>query len=269
MKIVFSIILFLVSLTIKGQELYSVTEPASNIAAGSIGLRIDNSVMNERNSSKTNLHIIPQVLVGISKKWMVQGNVFLSNRSEALSTEGGSVYAKYRFLSNDGQHTHFRMAGFGRLSYNNSDIHQQDINMYGHNSGFELGLIATQLIRKVALSSAVSFLKAMDNGNNNQFIYGRKESKALNYTLSVGKLMLPKEYKDYNQTNINLMLEMLTQYNTGSEKFYVDIAPSVQAIINSRSRVDIGYRKELSSSMIRTAPNGFFIRLEHNLYNAL
>jgi hypothetical protein len=160
------------------------------------------------------------------------------------------------------------MAAFGRISFNNSDIHQEEINMYGHNTGFEAGVVATQLLRKVALSSSVSAMKATDNGNNNKFIYGSKDSKAINYTFSIGKLMLPKEYKDYGQTNINLMVEFLNQVNVGSGKYYLDIAPSVQFIFNSQSRVDIGYRKELSTTMIRTASNGFFIRLEHNFFNA-
>lgn len=140
--------------------------------------------------------------------------------------------------------------------------------MYGHNTGYEAGLVATQLMRKVALSSSVSVVKAKDNGNNNKFIYGSKDSKAVNYTFSIGKLMLPKEYKDYRQTNINLMLEFLNQVNIGSGKYYMDVAPSVQVILNSQSRVDIGYRKELISTLLRTAANGFFIRLEHNLFNA-
>jgi hypothetical protein len=131
-----------------------------------------------------------------------------------------------------------------------------------------VGVVATQLLRKIAVSSSVSFVKATDNGNNNKFIYGSKESKAVNYTLSVGKLMLPRAYSSYKQTNINVMLESLNQVNTGSGKYYMDIAPTVQFIFNSRSKIDIGYKRELSSNMIRTAPNGFFIRLEHNLFNA-
>ena len=80
--------------------------------------------------------------------------------------------------------------------------------------------------------------------------------------------MWPKVYNDYRQTNVNFMVEFLSQVNVGSGKYYVDIAPSVQMIFNSQSRVDIGYRKELSSTTLRTAPNGFYIRLEHNFFNA-
>jgi hypothetical protein len=261
------LVVFFISLSSGAQELFSVTEPASNMAAGSIGFRFDNSIMNETKSSKINYHFIPEILVGVSKKLMLQGNLFFSNRNEKFVREGGSLYAKYRFFSKDALQRHFRMAAFGRISSNNSDIHQEEINMYGHNSGFELGLVATQLLQKVALSSSVSILKALDNCNN-KFIYGPGNSKAVNYTFSIGKLMLPKEYKSYKQTNINLMVEFVTQFNPGSGKYYLDVAPSVQMIFNSQSRVDIGYRNELSSTLLRTAPNGIFIRLEHNFFNA-
>ncbi len=268
MKQPFFIAVFFLSFSCNGQELFSVTEPASNRPAGSISFRFDNSIMNEINSSKINYHFIPEIMIGVSKKLMIQGNAFFSNRNKKFDGEGGSLYAKYRFLSNDAVQKHFRMAAFGRISRNSSDIHQEDINLNGHNTGFEAGVVATQLLRKVALSSSVSILKAADNGKGNKFPYGSANSKAVNYTFSIGKLMLPKEYTDYRQTNINLMAEFITQVNTGSGKYYMDIAPSVQMIFNSQSRVDIGYRAELSSTLLRTAPTGFFIRLEHTFFNA-
>ena len=256
--------------SIKGstQELYVFTEPASNMATKSIGLRMNNYFMKESSSSFINYHLIPEVMVGVSKKVMLHADVFFSNRNKSFSTEGGSLYAKYRFYSNDDVQTHFRMAAFGRISYNNSDIHQEDINLYGHNTGLETGIIATQLLHKVALSSGVSFAKAWDNGNGNKFIYGNHNSQAINYTLSIGKLMLPRVYKDYKQTNLNIMLEFLSQYNIGLNKYYLDAAPAVQFIFNSRSRIDLGYRTPISSTLLRTSPNGFIIRLEYNFFNA-
>ncbi len=260
--------MLLVSASGIAQELYVYTEPASNMAAKSIGLRLNNYIMPESYSSKTNYHLIPEVMVGISKKVMIHGDVFLSNRNKELATEGGSIYAKYRFLSNDDVQKHFRMAAYGRYSFNNSDIHQEEINLYGHNTGYEAGIIATQLLHKVALSSGISYLKATDNGNNNKYPYGDKKSNAINYTLSAGKLVLPKEYKDYGQTNLNLMVEFLNQYNLGSGKYYMDVAPAVQLIFKSVARLDVGYRQQIKGNLYRTAPNGLFIRLEYNLFNS-
>ncbi|HTL10374.1 MAG TPA: hypothetical protein VL307_19000, partial [Chitinophagaceae bacterium] len=64
------------------------------------------------------------------------------------------------------------------------------------------------------------------------------------------------------------MLEVLGHVNTGSGRSYLDLAPSAQLIFNSVSRMDIGYKKQVYSHLLRTAPNGFFIRLEYNFFNA-
>lgn len=266
-------ILFTVSCCIsfgllQAQELFVFTEPASNMAKGSVGLRLNNYLMKENYESGNNYHLIPEIMLGVSKKLMIHADAFISNRNKTnLETEGGSLYAKYRFFSRDDIQSHFRMAAYGRASFNKSDIHQEEIETYGHNSGYELGVIATQLLHKVALSSSVSYEKAMDNGRLNKYPYAGRSS-AVNYTLSVGKLMLPREYTDYKQTNLNLMFEVLGQTNTGNGGSYLDIAPSMQLIFNSRSRVDIGYRQQLYSSLRRTAPNGFIVRFEYNFFNA-
>lgn len=261
------ILLLFSALCTKAQELFTFTEPASNMAAKSVGVRLNSFVMKDDFDSKTDIHLVPELMAGISKYLMIHADVFFSNREGNLSAEGGSLYAKYRFLSQDDVQRHFRMAAFARYSFNNSHIHQESISLYGYNSGFETGLIATQLLHKVALSTAASFVKASNNGSANKFPYGENQDKAINYTLSVGKLMLPREYKSYRQTNLNLMLEFLNQYNTGSGKYYIDAAPSMQFIINSVARIDAGYRKELKSTMLRTAPEGFFLRLEYNFFN--
>ncbi len=80
--------------------------------------------------------------------------------------------------------------------------------------------------------------------------------------------MLPKEYKDYKQTNLNLLLEFLNQYNLGLGSYYIDMAPAAQLIINSIARVDVGYRHQLGGSLLRSSPNGLFLRLEYNFFNA-
>jgi len=64
------------------------------------------------------------------------------------------------------------------------------------------------------------------------------------------------------------MLELLGQRLTENRKSYLDIAPSIQFIINSQARVDIGYRQQVYSTMIRTAPNGMVLKLEYTFFNA-
>ena len=127
---------------------------------------------------------------------MFRASAFVSNRNSQLVTEGGSFYTKYRFYSTDDLNSHFRLAAYGRYSFNNADIHQEQIEILGHNSGFETGLIATKLIKKVAISSSISFEKALDNKPSYPFPDNIGDN-ATNYTLSFGRLVLPKKYKDY------------------------------------------------------------------------
>ncbi len=265
-KLISLVVLLFFAQIVHAQELFVLTEPASNMPAKSLGIRTMHSMMNELDGSGINYHLMPELMYGINNKLMIHAQGFISTRNSKLITEGGSLYAKYRFLSNDDVHSHFRMASYLRLSKNNSDIHQEELETMGHNSGYELGLIATQLIHKVAISASVSYEKASNNTAVNKIPTGYSNS-AVNYTLSFGKLLLPKEYKSYDQTNFNLMIELLGQrLNNG--KSYLDFAPAAQFIIKSQARVDFGYRYQLYTNMLRTAPNGFIVKLEYTFFNA-
>ncbi|MEO5998352.1 MAG: hypothetical protein ABIN89_16480 [Chitinophagaceae bacterium] len=82
MNVILIMALLFLSISCHVQELFSATEPASNKAVGSIAFRVDNSIMDELNSTRINYHLIPGVLAGISKTFMIGGNIFFSNRSE-------------------------------------------------------------------------------------------------------------------------------------------------------------------------------------------
>jgi hypothetical protein len=250
------------------QELFVVTDPASNIPANTLSARVMQSVFKEQVETGYNYHAMPEISYGISKNLMVRSTVFLSTRSNNIIAEGASFYAKYRVFSTDDVNSHFRVATFGRYSFNKADIHQDEIEIMGHNTGFETGIIATQLIKKVAVSSSVSFEKVFDNKPDYVFP-SNQGNNATNYTFSIGKLMYPKKYTSYKQTNINLMLEFLGQTINLNGKSYLDVVPSVQFIINSQARIDIGYRQELYNSMARSAPNGVYFNLEYNFFNVI
>ena len=266
MKQFLVVVLSALSMNVSAQELFVVTEPASNMPTGSIGVRLAQSLMKEKYKPGYNYHIMPEIMWGANKNLMLHAAAFISNRNKNLVTEGGSIYAKYRFLSKDDLHQHFRMAAFGRVSLNNSDIHQEEINTMGHNSGFETGIVATQLINKIAISASSSFEKATNNSKTYKFPASQSNS-ATNYTLSFGRLMYPNRYKSYKQTNINLMMEFMGQTLNQNGKSFLDIVPSLQFIINSQARIDVAYVKEIYSNMLRTAPNGLYLKLEYSFFN--
>ena len=256
---------FVFSARLLSQELFVFTEPASNMPAKSVGIRTMNMFGTEGSNKKLNYHLMPEIMVGVNNKFMFHLQGFLSNVNNSFNAEGGSIYAKYRFLSKDDVHQHFRMALFGKASYNNALLHQEEIETSGHNSGFEGGLIATQLLHKVALSSSVSFENAIFNNVHHDPV--TQPNSAVNFTLSIGKLMLPKEYTDYNQTNMNLMVELLGQKLVGSSKNFIDIAPSIQFIFNSVARVDLGCRTQLAGNMERTSTTTYVVKLEYNFFS--
>jgi len=107
---------------------------------------------------------------------------------------GGAIYAKYRFYSQDAVYRHFRMAAFGRISYDNAPVHQDEVETNGQNSGFEIGWIGTQLLHRQAISASVSYEHTpFGDQISTSEIFG--SSKAINHSLSTGRLILPRSYK--------------------------------------------------------------------------
>ena len=250
------------------QELFTYTEPASNMPAHSLGLRLSNNVLDETHLGQKTLQVLPELMWGVNKKLMVHAEGIMSNSGGSFKPIGVGTYAKYRFYSADNVHQHFRMAAFARASYNRGHIHYDELEINGMNTGWEAGLIATQLLHKQAISASISFEQITDNGPGNE-IHDGNAFRGINYTLSTGRLILPTKYTSYNQTNFNLMLEILGQYLPDNKKQYIDIAPSLQFIFRSQTRIDIGFRHQLSGNMERMATNSALIRIEHLLFNFL
>jgi len=280
------------------QELYVFTEPASNMAAKSIGARLGYKPFKMNHNNKFSVSRFDmELMFGISKNLMMHVNVFASNMFQSnLKAEGASLYAKYRFFSKDDIHSHFRMAAFGKISLidnptvltytekhtipdgNGGTIthefvnHQvnNEIDLDGTNSGIAGGVIATQLINKLAVSGSAGYLYRLNNLHDN------KETivpwNAINYSLSVGYLLFPKEYTSYRQTNVNLYTEFLGNSFIGNhawdnKKYFIDIAPAIQFIVNSIARIDLGYRTQIAGNTVRMANSSFLVRVEYNFLN--
>lgn len=259
-------VLLFVSGAAKSQELFVFSEPASNMPAKSLGIRLTNEGMSQSGFvSRT----IPEVMIGFNKNLMGHAQGFFSDMDGRYRLEGGSLYAKYRFLSNDGLKSHFRGSAFARVSTSKRPTYTQDINLEGDNSGFQGGLIFTQLLHKLALSGSVSYMKSFRN-EGKQLPDMDRPDKMLSYSLSSGYLLLPFVYKNYNQPNFNLYFEVLGKTNPENGRSYVDFAPAVQVVLNSRTRIDAGYRFEVAGNLKdRYTKNMYLVRLELNMFNIL
>lgn len=246
------------------QELYVNTEPASNMATNSLGIRLENQGYFNPTYKNRTTH---EVMYGASRHLMVHGSLYMSDYyHDQQHFEGGSVYAKYRFLSIDSVQKHFRGAFFAKVSGINNPIPNQEITLEGDNSGLQSGMVFTQLLHKLALSGSVSYLHNWDNQGGYD-IPVTNARDAIAYTLSSGYLLLPKAYKSYQQLNVNVYAEFLGKVNPGYGQSYLDAAPAVQLIFNSLIRVDFSYRVPLYNSMDRNTAHMYLVRLEYNLFN--
>lgn len=257
------------SVSLRAQELFVYTEPASNMAARSIGVRLDNTVY-DMGAGRWSDRLSPEIMWGADRHWMVHLAGYASNMYQAaFQPEGGSLYAKYRFYADDGVHRHFRMAAFGKIArVNNPDsmsvhgmtAHSDEIDLSGSNSGYQGGIVGTQLLHKLALSGGLAYTRRWAGE-------GALSMEALNYSVSAGLLLLPHHYTNYRQTNVNLMCELLGAAALDKRAGFTDICPALQFIFGSISRLDLGYRTQVAGHMERWSDRGVFVRLEYNFLN--
>jgi hypothetical protein len=272
MKKYIFIIDLLFSLKATGQELFVFSEPASNMPAHSISLKLtDHFVTNDNIYNRFSHRIMPQVMFGISKKLMLHfGGTIANMHTPDIRYESVNFYAKYRFLSKDEIHRHFRMAVFADASATRAPFHYDEITLMGDKNGVEAGLIATQLWHKLAVSGTLSHTQVLDDSRKNGVIYvPSRNYKSVNYALSAGYLLLPKNYVDYNQLNINIYTELLGQKILDRNRYYLDIAPALQFIIKSNSKLNIGGRFQVNGNMGRMANNSWQISFERTFLHAL
>jgi hypothetical protein len=271
-KIIFFVMLCC-AYTAKGQELYVYSEPASNMPTGSLSAKFSASYVGRQPQSGNRFmqRYTPELMVGINKNWMVHvGTTFADMHTQNFRWESVYMYAKYRFLSKDELHSHFRMAVFADAAYSRSPFHYDEISLQGDKSGVQLGVIATQLWNKFALSATASHLQALDESRNDKVEYiPSRIYKAMNYSLSGGYLLLPFQYTDYKQTNLNLYTEFLAQQSLDRKAWYVDMAPAIQLIFNSNAKLNLGYRFQLKGDMQRMTSNSWLISFERTFLNAL
>lgn len=260
---------------VRAQELFVFTEPASNMATRSIGLRLNNTLYGMDGSYAYRLE--PEIMWGASRHLMVHAAGYFSDMYQPnFRAEGGSLYAKYRLYADDGIHRHFRIAAFAKAALVNQPpspaadggmLRSDEIDLNGNNSGFLAGLVGTQLLHKLALSGSVAYTQRWDQGQTAHGLAGQS-MEALNYTASAGWLLLPRHYTSYKQTNINLMCEWLASNALDKSAAFLDVAPAVQFIFGSISRLDLGYRVQVAGEMARYSTRQVFLRLEYNFLNA-
>lgn len=290
------------------QELYPHDEPASTIPKNVLGLRQFNETYKESGIYR-NMFCM-RLMYGLLPKLTVMSTVSLNNHHGEMlppglvththngnqtvystgnfkrgvlypyKVNGVYLYAKYRFLTFDGQNKHLRFAAYADWSNNKTAHDEAEPNLVDDTRGFGGGLIITALKKKFAVNAVIGFIKpgyyegfAIDPNDSTLVPTKVQYGNAVRYSLSFGYLVYPFKYKSYNQTNISLYVEMfgrsygaakVTQYGfvnvpiqtpllqSGS---YVEMHPGIQAIFNSNLRVDfsVGFPM-INKSYVRFYP---------------
>jgi hypothetical protein len=256
-------------LAASAQELYVFSEPASNMPAHTITPRFTSIFGSAPN--RPDQRYTPELMLGLNRFFMVHGGVSFSNLpSGRLRYESAYLYGKYRFLSRDDVHRHFRLAAFAEGSYNRRDALTDEISLQGERSGVQLGLIATQLLGRMAISATAGHTQALDAARFRHYNGDPVHPyQSVNYSVSAGLLVLPFSYTSYRQLNLNLYVELLGQRTLDQKTFYNDLAPAVQLLFNSNTKLNLGYRFQLKGDQLRNMTKTFLVSFEHTLFNMM
>jgi hypothetical protein len=98
---------------------------------------------------------------------------------------------------------------------------------------------------------------------------GALDQNALNYSLSAGYLLFPRKYTSYQQVNLNVYLELLGMKGLEAGRYYLDLAPALQLIVNSTTKINLGIRTQTAGSAYRLARQNYFLSVETSVLNVL
>jgi hypothetical protein len=276
-KLISLVVLVLVGTThnqLAAQELYVFSDPASNVPAKSLSLKYNGKFMMEnRPSSKVLLsRHMAEASIGLNKKLMFRPVFTFSNmygRGD-MRWESAGIYAKYRFLSSDAIHRHFRAAAYIKGLYSANSLRYEELTGDGDQSVVQAGLIFTQLVNKLAVSTTIGWTEVINQERWLKYdgprLFGYR---SLNYSLSSGYLLFPRTYKSYEQTNFNFYLELIGSNAIDRKAYFVDLAPAMQLIVNSNTKINLGYRFQLSGNSFRmaSAAPSFSFSVERTFFN--
>ncbi len=306
LKYLLAALLLICGTASRAQELFVHTEPASTMPKGIPGIRAFGQAYDEPGGHIRALTGL-RLMYGLTSRLTVMATATASNHhGKTLPANfphfntpqigvwlpwrfnGVNVYAKYRFYSDDGDHRHLRLAAYATASWLQVAHDEGEPDLTDDTKGVGAGIIATYLKDHFALSfTGGGILPADYRGDVPDWqpslpgVPARvKYGKALNYSLSFGYLLYPRQYSSYRQVNINLCAEFLGKsYSRGQVFFenlggsggtyeltgtaltafqantYVECHPAIQAIFNSNLRIDIGAGFPLiSRSYVRYYP---------------
>lgn len=296
-KLSFSLVMILLSIRCHGQELYILNEPASSVPRGVLGFRAFSQTYKEYPTSRS-LYALT-AMYGATSKLSVMATASISNHHDRKLPKdlinhthvgnqtnyytaairrgvhypylfnGIYLFAKYRFLSKDGQNKHFRLAAYADWSNVGVAHDEAEPNLVDDTGGYGLGFISTWLKNRFAVSVTTGCIRPNPYFETQPDFTGGPDlptkifyGNAIKYNLSFGYRLSPRKYEGYEQVNWNLYVELIgktyqaaTVIQNGTniraktsalkKGSYVEIYPGIQRIVNSNTRIEFCYGFDL------------------------
>lgn len=221
------------SICLFGQELYPLSEPASNIPAQTIGVKLYGDTYKEviQWRYQTNLRLMYGITPRLTTYLTFAGSNHHGDKLPSgfpyhnspergaiypYKFNGANLYFKYRFLTIDKEKEHFRAAAYFEGSWAKTTHHESEPNVRMiDNSGVSGGIIVTYLKNKFAASLTLGYTHPIGfEGVAPDDYVGLPDipqyvqfGPSIDYHLSFGYLLLPKTYTSFDQTNFNIYLE--------------------------------------------------------------
>ncbi len=260
------ICLIIFSSNVFAQELYIVSNAAANISKSRLEVRNVAKSYDEMSA----FHYDFQVNYGLLGNLTLYNHVTYTTNSDYQFLGNYDISARYRFLDIDKPNYHWRFAyqGGATIPVNPKSITDQvEYELHpGHTISFyDFGgditvpsidfhttdnytihnsIIATNLIKKFAITGEMAYNV---NIAGNDFKFGNYYQ----WNLSMGLLLLPGEYKSYDDVNLNIYSESKAYYfeknkslgdeigNSGG--FRLDTYLGIQAIFFSSLMTELSY----------------------------
>lgn len=275
--------LLFVSLTLlciniaNSQELFPLTEPASNVPKGVLGVRSMGEFYKEVGTTREML--AARIMYGLTSKLTLEVTASGSNHHDTIlpanllshthAANGASIYsaqsftrglhypflfagfnfyAKYRILSFDGDKSHFRVALFGDYSTVKAAHDEAEPDLLEDDGGWEAGFIATKLINRLAISLTAGYIQPTFHFTEyqSQYVYPTQVTKlyygsAIEYDLSCGYRLFPAVYtNNYSESNFNIYVEFLgKRYDSATVKVNGEIAAIKTPILMKGNYIEI------------------------------
>jgi len=313
-RIISLILINFISVLVHAQELFPDAEPASTVPKGVFGYRLMHKSFQETSSYRIKNWYGIRVMYGITSKWTISTTLGISNHhfqkfptdiynyffnhhlniypAPGYHIEGLNFYTKYRFFSLDKHHQHLRLAVFGEGCKSFIAHDDAEPTLMTDNSGVGVGLIATYLYERFAVSLTGGYLKPFKYYQSNIDITFKSGNSAY-MELSTGYRIWPAAYSSYSDFNINFYAEfMFKEYGAAKveqygvpvdfayysqsypyaylqlkQNAYIDSRFYLQLIENSNSRFDLGFAIPLVSRSYTYWGPMFLVQYQTYLYN--